>query len=71
MTDRTDPSSVDWHAAEADACLSRLGVEPQGLAWAVMVGLLVFLAVESEKAWRRRGVRQQRTLPAGSASYPK
>jgi calcium-translocating P-type ATPase len=23
--------------------------------WAVMVGLLVFLAVESEKAWRRRG----------------
>jgi magnesium-transporting ATPase (P-type) len=32
-----------------------------GLAWlwAVMVGLLVFFAVESEKAWRRRGSSQQ------------
>ncbi len=27
--------------------------------WAVTVGLLVFLAVESEKAWRRRGNRPQ------------
>jgi Ca2+-transporting ATPase len=32
-----------------------------GLAWlwAVMVGLLVFFAVESEKAWRRRGSSPQ------------
>jgi magnesium-transporting ATPase (P-type) len=28
-------------------------------AWALMVGLLVFCAVESEKAWRRRGAVQK------------
>ena len=28
-------------------------------AWALMVGLLVFCAVESEKAWRRRGAMQK------------
>jgi len=39
--------------------------------WAVMVGVLVFLAVESEKAWRRRGLAQRRQAakrPAGGAA---
>jgi magnesium-transporting ATPase (P-type) len=37
-------------------------------AWALMVGVLVFLSVESEKAWRRRGERRQRRLRASAAA---
>ena len=45
-------------------------VDSLAWAWAVMVGLLVFLAVESEKGWRRREAqRQRRVVAARRADY--
>jgi hypothetical protein len=39
-------------------------VDGMAWVWALMVGLLVFGAVESEKAWRRRGEPASKRIAA-------